>query len=71
VPENSDPCIGRVELVGSSDSLQQEFIQVLDIADREEEIGQAGIIRCDQEFMEIELPGARILRLDGPGAELC
>jgi len=70
VPENSDPCLGRVELTGSTDSLEQEFIQVLDITGREEEIGRAGISRRDQDFIEIELPSGRTLRLDGPGAEL-
>jgi hypothetical protein len=70
VPENSDPCIGRVELVGSSDSLQQEFIQILDIANQEEEIGHVRLSRRGLGFVEIELPGERILRLGAPGAEL-
>ncbi|MGW8180904.1 MAG: hypothetical protein ACWGQW_19410, partial [bacterium] len=70
VPENSDPCIGRVELLGLADRLEQEFIQVLDISDREDEIGRAEISRLGQDFLEIELPGERTLRLGGPGAKL-
>jgi len=70
VPENSDPCIGRVELVGSTDTLYQEFIQVLDIGNLGETTGQAEIKRRDRNSVEISLPGQETLYLAGWGAEL-
>ncbi|MBN2288484.1 MAG: heparinase II/III family protein, partial [Candidatus Glassbacteria bacterium] len=69
VPEYSDPCVGRVEVVGGTGPLEQEFIQVLDVAAQGAGSGPSQLSRAP-EGVEIRLPDGRRLLLAEEGARL-
>jgi len=69
VPEHSDPCVGRVEVVADTSPVEQEFIQVLDVAAKGTKSGPARLARVDQ-GVEITLPDGRRLLLVEEGARL-
>lgn len=66
---HSDPCVGRMELVGSTGVLEQEFIQVLDIAAESQAPGRFSL-KKDPGGTTISLPGGRKLILQEAGARL-
>jgi hypothetical protein len=69
VPDNSDPCVGRVEVVGVAGMQEQEFLQVLEIGP----VGSmSGKISLSRDFGEtvIKLPGGKKLVLTETGAWL-
>ena len=69
VPGHSDPCAGRVEVVGAASPAEQEFIQVLDVAARGVKSGHLRLAR-DSQGTEIRLPDGRLLLLIEEGARL-
>ncbi len=69
VPAYSDPCVGRVEVVGAASPAEQEFIQVLDVAARGVKSGPSRMKRVS-EGIEIKLPDGKRLLLAEQGAGL-
>jgi heparinase II/III-like protein len=69
VPDYSDPCVGRIEVVGSTSPAGQEFIQVLDIAAVGTKSGPTGLKRVP-EGLEIRLPDGKRLILAEEGARV-
>ena len=69
MPAYSDPCVGRVEVVGAATPAEQEFIQVLDVAAGGVKSGPSRLAR-DSQGTEIRLPDGRRLLLIEEGARL-
>ncbi|MEA2064268.1 MAG: heparinase II/III family protein, partial [Gemmatimonadota bacterium] len=69
VPRHSDPCVGRVEVVGVPGKQKQEFLQVLDLAPKGSRSGKFAL-SCDSGETIIELPDGKKLVLTESAAGL-